>query len=52
MRRFIRANRAAIDAHILAVCPNVGSLNDEDRRQWIDNDEGLYNWAKSWMRRN
>ncbi len=22
-------------------------LNDEDRRQWINNDEGLYNWQRS-----
>ncbi len=22
-------------------------LNDDDRRQWIDNDEGLYNWQRS-----
>ena len=21
--------------------------NDEERRQWILNDEGLYNWARS-----
>lgn len=23
------------------------NLNDKDRGQWIDNDEGLYNWWKS-----
>jgi hypothetical protein len=23
------------------------SLNDEERRQWILNDEGLYRWARS-----
>lgn len=22
-------------------------MNDKDRAQWIDNDEGLYNWWKS-----
>jgi hypothetical protein len=22
-------------------------LNDRDRAQWIDNDEGLYNWWRS-----
>ena len=21
-------------------------LNDKDLAQWIDNDEGLYNWAR------
>lgn len=25
----------------------AGKHNDEDRRQWILNDEGLYNWARS-----
>lgn len=23
------------------------TLNDSDRAQWIDNDEGLYNWWRS-----
>lgn len=23
------------------------TLNDNDRSQWIDNDEGLYNWWRS-----
>ena len=22
-------------------------MNDQDRAQWIDNDEGLYNWWRS-----
>ena len=22
-------------------------LNNEERRQWVNNDEGLYNWWKS-----
>lgn len=22
------------------------TLNDNDRRQWVNNDEGLYNWWK------
>ena len=22
-------------------------MNDTERRQWIDNDEGLYNWQRS-----
>lgn len=24
-------------------------LNDEDRRQWVENDEGLYLWCRDWM---
>lgn len=23
------------------------TLNDQDRAQWIDNDEGLYNWWRA-----
>lgn len=23
------------------------TLNDNDREQWIDNDEGLYSWFRS-----
>lgn len=23
------------------------TLNDDDRNQWIDNDEGLYSWWRS-----
>lgn len=47
MRDFIRQNREALDAAIRGACPNVGSLNDDDRREWIANDEGLYQWARS-----
>ena len=46
IRNFIRANRKELDEAIRAACENVGSLNDEDREQWIENDEGLYLWAK------
>jgi hypothetical protein len=46
MRTFIRDNRAALDAHILKACPNIGRLNDNERRMWIENDEALYLWAR------
>lgn len=46
-REFIRENRAGLDEAIRRACPNVGSLNDEDRRQWVLNDEGLYRWARA-----
>lgn len=45
LRNFIRENRKSIDDCIKRVCEN-GTLNDEDRRQWVLNDEGLYNWAR------
>lgn len=47
MRQFIRRNRAEIDATIRRACSNLGKLNDEDREEWIANDEGLYLWARS-----
>ena len=46
MRDFIKANRAEIDAAIKCTCKNCGKLNDEERRMWILNDEGLYRWAR------
>jgi len=47
MRDFIRSNRSKLDTCIKRACPNVGTLNDDDREQWISNDQGLYNWALS-----
>ena len=47
IREFIKQNRKDIDECIKSACGNVGTLNDSDRREWIDNDEGLYNWASS-----
>lgn len=46
IREFIKQNKEALDAAILRVCPGL-SLNDQGRRQWIANDEGLYKWARS-----
>ena len=47
MREFIKENRTELDMCIKKIVPNY-RLNDEERRQWILNDEGLYNWAKSY----
>lgn len=46
LRTWIRDNRKELDECIHRVVPNIGSLNDEERRVWILNDEGLYNWAR------
>jgi len=44
MQEFINKNKEMIDACILNVCGNV-QLDDEERDDWILNDERLYNWA-------
>ncbi len=33
--------------HIAIKGRRPATLNDTDRAQWIDNDEGLYNWWRS-----
>ena len=42
---FIKEYRSEIDEHILKICDVT--LNDRERRLWLDNDEYLYLWAKS-----
>jgi hypothetical protein len=46
LKQFIKDNRTELDQCIHSVCPGI-SLNDEDRKEWINNDEGLYRWARS-----
>lgn len=46
LREWIKENRTEIDECIKRVCPNC-RLDDNERRLWILNDEGLYNWARS-----
>lgn len=45
--RWVKTHRASIDAAIRAQVPNVGRLNDDERRDWVLNDESLYTWARS-----
>jgi len=45
LREFIKENKEEIDRHIKNVCSNC-RLNNEERRGWILNDEGLYLWAR------
>lgn len=46
LREWIKKNRAEIDRAILSVCPGC-RLNDNERRLWVLNDSGLYQWARS-----
>ena len=53
LREFIREHREELDAAILATPGMQGyRLNDDDRADWIRNDEGLYNWARRELGRN
>jgi len=45
LRDFIKLNKTEIDAAIHSVNPDY-RINDEERRQWVMNSEGLYKWAK------
>ena len=46
LTEWIREHRAEIDSYIQDVAPGCGQ-NDNERREWVMNDEGLYNWARS-----
>lgn len=45
MREFIKQNRQELDDCIQRACPGARK-NDEERKLWIMNDEGLYMWAR------
>lgn len=46
IKDFIRENRTEIDECIQSVAPG-SPQNDNERRLWVLNDEGLYRWARS-----
>ena len=46
LRKFVRENRAELDSYIRRLVPNIKSLNDAERVQWVQNDERLYHWAR------
>lgn len=49
LRDFIKTNRAELDQCIARALRQDKNPRptDEERRLWILNDEGLYNWARS-----
>ncbi len=56
LRGFIRQHRQDIDAAIARAMSRPGTpvrvehlyrRNDEERRLWVLNDEGLYHWARA-----
>ena len=46
LNQFIKENREELDECIQKACPGA-PRSDSERRLWILNDEGLYNWARS-----
>ena len=45
---FIKINRREIDAVIVGATKLTAvRINNDERRNWILNDEGLYTWARS-----
>jgi hypothetical protein len=45
MQEFIDENRGLIDDHINSICNNCNIEDDNDREEWIANDEFLYYFA-------
>lgn len=46
LKQFINENKNEIDTAIRRRVPDA-RIDDHERRLWILNDEGLYNWARS-----
>jgi aromatic ring-cleaving dioxygenase len=46
LKNWIKENRQELDKYIQSVSPG-SPKNDHERRLWLLNDEGLYNWARS-----
>ena len=49
LKQFIKEHRAELDACIARALglPKNPRANDDERRLWVLNDEGLYRWARS-----
>ena len=49
LKQFLKENRAELDACIARALglPKNPRANDDERRLWVLNDEGLYRWARS-----
>ena len=45
LQDFVERNRPKIDLTIHAICRNQAPIDDDEREQWVLNDESLYLWA-------
>ena len=46
LQQFIKQHRHELDNAIANIVPDAPK-NDDERRLWVLNDEGLYQWARS-----
>ena len=48
LRDFLKKHRTTISNMVAAhYGENCRPTNDDDRIEWLNNDESLYNWARS-----
>lgn len=47
LREWVRENRQAIEAVVLSRPGAKRPTNDDEREDWVLNDESLYKWAQS-----
>ena len=47
LRGFIRRNRAEIYAYLRRCCGSLCTIKDNDREQWIYNEDGLHAGARA-----
>jgi hypothetical protein len=45
LQEWIEGRRVVIDTHILKVCENIGRIDDDEREDWVINNEFLYTLA-------
>lgn len=46
LRNFVKENREEITKAVLAICSNC-KVTLVDLEEWVQNDQGLYSWARS-----
>ena len=46
LSQWIKEHRAELDAYVSDIAPGWAK-SDSARREWVLNDEWLYNWARS-----
>jgi hypothetical protein len=45
LSEFIRENEPTIDDFIIGVYGETAVIDDDERENWVMNNEGLYTWA-------